>query len=120
MGKKMIGQNDGQYFLPSHFCAENCSLRTLGFPSLALRRVAAKKSRSPSITPGGSACVGAVKKPGVRRSVATPGLAVKPSLGCITAKEYGSDESGLSTVLSSVVRMCLVPERQRVLRRTSP
>lgn len=55
MGKKMIGQNDGQYFLPSHFCAENCSLRTLGFPSLALRRVAAKKSRSPSITPGGSA-----------------------------------------------------------------
>jgi hypothetical protein len=116
MGKKMIGQNDGQYFLPSHFCAENCSLRTLVFPSLALRRVAAKKSRSPSITPGGSACVGAVKKPGVRRSVATPGFAVK----LITAKDYGSDESGLSTVLSSVVRMCLVPERQRVLRRTSP
>jgi hypothetical protein len=43
MGKKMIGQKDGQYFLPNHFFAENCSLRTLGFLSFALRRAAAKE-----------------------------------------------------------------------------
>jgi hypothetical protein len=59
-GLRLWAKVGWQFFAPAFF-ASNSLLRTLGFLSFALRRAAAKESRSPGMTIGGSACVGAVK-----------------------------------------------------------